>query len=151
MKLLGVIGLLLTGTALGSYFSNRIKRKIAICDDLIKLCDRLAVDMRYKQSPIIPLVLEYTDGTNISFISKENFYSNTTTASILSDKENEQIGDFIFSLGKTDSKSQINIIDAFRQYMDSIKREYSDAYKSKSKVYITFGMCGGLMLSLLLI
>ncbi|MGN0531980.1 MAG: hypothetical protein ACI4IN_04195 [Eubacterium sp.] len=151
MKLLGVIGLLLTGLALGSYFSNRIKQKIAICDDLIKLCDQLSVDMRYKQSSIIPFVLSYIDGTSIGFISKENFYSNTPTASILTIKENEQIGDFIYSLGKTDSKSQISIIEAFRQYMDSIKRGYCDAYNSKSKVYITFGICGGLMLSLLLI
>ncbi len=136
---------------MGNYVADRIRKKIKICEDLIKLCDLVSTDMAYKQSPIISLVLESVQNTNIDFITSDCFYHCTVPQSCLADHENQRIGEFIFSLGKTDTASQLNMIDAFRKYISMARDNYSAAYSTKSKVYIAFGLCCGLALSLLLI
>lgn len=151
MKLIGLVGIVLTSLCIGWQKVIDCKQQIAICDSLIGLCNELSADLSYRQTPIIDVVTGYLRNTRIDFIDEECFYHKEKVNSILSSTENERISQFIYSLGKSDISSQNKLIESFKLYMEESKDRYKSKYSSKSRVYLAFGLCGGLTVSLLLI
>lgn len=154
MKLAGVSVLTLSGILVGLTLCADIKRKIKICNQLIKLCEMLLVEFSFRQPPIIEAVkniIKRCSLDSISFIDDEYFYSVKVTDTPLSKDENNELAIFIHSLGKSDLKSQVNIVNSFCEYIKEVKTKYSDMYASKSKVYLAMGFSLGLVLSLILV
>lgn len=87
----------------------------------------------------------------ITFLSDEYIKIKKAPTSILSKEQNEKIGDFLYSLGKSDMSSQFLLIEEFKQYILFAQEEYLLQYKSKSRLYIMLGACSGIIISLTLV
>lgn len=85
--------------------------------------------------------------TFLQNISLENIDIKTE----LDKEDNERINFLFKNIGKTDSASMLNLIEAFKQNMLVSRKNYEDYYKSHSKLYIAFGMFGSLAVTLVLI
>ena len=69
----------------------------------------------------------------------------------LSAEDNELVSDFIYSLGKSDSNSQLKLIETFRKSIEQSKRKYEVDYSENSRLYLAFGLFGGVVFSLIII
>ncbi|MDE6413626.1 MAG: hypothetical protein K2K42_07065, partial [Eubacterium sp.] len=85
--------------------------------------------------------------TFLQNISLENIDIKTE----LDKEDNERINFLFKNIGKTDSASMLNLIEAFKQNMLVSRKNYEDYYKNHSKLYIAFGMFGSLAVTLVLI
>lgn len=118
------------------------------------MCDMLCLDLGYTVTPITQLlnkILLDERLKNLSFISSENIKSSKQVNSCLSGNENTEISQFLYSLGKSDIKSQISLIQGFKEYINSAEAEYNALYNKNSKLYISFGFFGGVVISLILL
>lgn len=118
------------------------------------MCDMLCLDLGYTVTPITQLLnrilLDERLG-NLNFISAENIKRNVQVVSCLSNSENLEISQFLYSLGKSDVHSQIKLINGFREYINARESEYISSFNKNSKLYITFGFFSGVVISLILI
>ena len=126
--------------------------KILICSELTALCDSLLLDLEYRRTPakeLLETALNSEKARHLSFIPSDCLSVKTGIASPLSDRENEEISGFLYSLGKTDVYSQIRLISSFRDYISSSQRAYTEKYGKDSKLYVSFGLFFGIVFSLI--
>lgn len=149
-----MISLIISSTSLGLLLSDKLKKKVTVCSQLSVMCDMLCLDLGFTVTPVTQLINrilldERLDSLN--FISAENVKSNRPVKSCLSNSENIELSKFLYSLGKSDVKSQIKLINGFKEYIKERESEYNFQLKKNSKLYISFGFFGGLVISLVLI
>ena len=114
----------------------------------------LSVDISFRNTPVTEYVSSLLDGDGFSrldFITAENIKVKSVVRSPLSAEENSELSAFLYSLGKSDSKSQLKLINAFREYIRGCETNYAEKYSKDSRLLISFGFFGGLILSLVLI
>ena len=153
MKFIAMIILVLCSTMAGVLFADRSKQKITVCNQLVHFCDLLVVDFGYSLTPTVLLVdnlLKNESLQSLDFITQEHIKSKTTVNSCLNDNENEKISEFLYSLGKTDIKGQIKLVESFKKYMQICGDNYLQSYNKNHKLYLSFGFFGGLAVSLIL-
>lgn len=149
-----MISLILSTTALGLLLSDKSKKRISICYQLISFCDLLSMDLSYTVNPINKIISKIINNErykNLDFITQDCVKQKSTISSPLSNAENEEISQFLYSLGKSDIKSQLLLIDSFKEYINHSLSIYRDKHKKDSKLFVTFGFFGGVVVSLLLI
>lgn len=69
----------------------------------------------------------------------------------LKSNENEKIREFFSSIGKYDIDSQISITKEFTEDFKLIKGEYQKQYSEHYKIYISFGVFAGIIVSIIII
>lgn len=146
--------LILSTTALGLLFSDQSKKRISICTQLLSFCDLLSMNLSYTVNPINKIICKTVNDErykNLDFITQDCIKEKSKILSPLSFAENEEISQFLYSLGKSDIKSQLILIDSFREYINHSLLIYREKHKKNSKLFITFGFFGGVVISLLLI
>lgn len=144
--------MILSSTGVGIVLALKLKRKYEICRELIKLCDYLIVDLEYRITPINELLEKSLNNSSyLSFISNENVKHKSDVKSILNRDENEEISLFLYSLGKSDVKSQLKQIKGFENYIKMSEKKYVDEYEKYRKLYLSFGFFIGTIISLVLI
>lgn len=132
--------------------SYSLKNKCDICGELIRLCDDLTVDLNYKITPINDLLTSLLiDNKKLSFIDLDCVKENRILNSPLKREENKEISSFIYSLGKSDVKSQIKIINGFKLYLSKCEERYLEDYNKHKKLYTSLGVFIGLTISIILI
>lgn len=149
-----MIILIISSTSLGLILSDRLKQKVTVCRELSSLCDMLYIDLGYTVTPITQLISKLLLDerlSNLSFISSENIKSKKPIESCLSSSDNAEISRFLYSLGKSDINSQIKLIRGFKEYINSVEAEYHASFIKNSKLYISFGFFGGVVISLILL
>lgn len=153
MKLIGLIGIIITTTSIGIYYSNNIKSQIIICESLSLLCDDLINDISFKKTPIIQLLdtkLKLEKYSNLSFISHKNIKEKRQVKSCLSSDENERLSLFLYSLGKSSPSALIAEINTFKFYIEESKNKYYETYKKNSRLYIMLGFFSGVIIALVI-
>jgi hypothetical protein len=70
---------------------------------------------------------------------------------LLNKSDNSKLVNLFESIGKYDVDSQILIADEFVGYFKLQKNKYQDYYNEHYKLYILFGLFGGIIVSLVLI
>jgi hypothetical protein len=149
-----MISLIISSTTLGLLLSNQLKHKINVCKELSAMCDMLCLDLNYSVTPITQLVNKVISDErlkDLNFISNDFVKDNLKINSCLSESENKELSSFLYSLGKSDVASQIKLINGFKEYINSHEAEYSELYAKKSKLYISFGFFGAVVISLVLV
>lgn len=149
-----MISLILSTTALGLLLSDKSKKRISICNQLIGFCDLLSMDLSYTVNPINKIITKIINNDrykNLDFITQDCVKQKSVISSPLSAAENEEISQFLYSLGKSDIKSQLLLIEAFREYVSHSRCVYREKHKKDSKLFVTFGFFSGVVVSLLLI
>ena len=120
----------------------------------MSLCDLLSVDISFRASPVTALLCELLENgklVHLGFISADNIKNRLDVSSPLSREENRELSEFLYSLGKTDSKSQLKLIESFKEYIRLAEHSYSEKHKKEAKLYLSFGFFSGALLSLLLV
>lgn len=147
VKVFGAILIILSTSVLAFALISRQRDKIKVCDDLLSFCDEMLLELSYSLKPITSIL----ESSNSKYILQSNILSNEIIETPLSDRENEKISEFLYSLGKSDVNSQVKIINTFKDYLESLRVMYIEKYKSKSKIYISLGVYSGIIISLVLI
>jgi stage III sporulation protein AB len=154
VKFAGIVCLIISTTSLGYHFSNDLKQKILVCRQLSVMCDLLLIDLGYTVTPIYQLldkVLNDERLNKLNFISFDNVKKYKNVESCLAYSDNQELSNFLYSLGKSDVKSQINLITGFKEYINIREADYNTQYSKNSKLYLSFGFFGGVVISLVLI
>lgn len=154
MKFIGMIMLVLCSTMVGVLFVEKSKQRINICNQLIHFCDLLLIDYGYALTPTVMLVENLLSNValcDLDFITQKHIKSKTSVKSCLSEEENEKLSEFLYSLGKTDIKGQIKLVEAFKSYIQLCHDNYSEYHKKNNRIYLSFGFFGGLAVSLILV
>lgn len=141
----GVIGIML---------SRDIYEKIEMCTSLLELCSILRTEISVRKTPIRTIVKQISENEMFSllnFMNEQMLYSIQIPKTSLSDVHNKKIGEFIYSLGKDETGSQLESIDTFEEFTKNLKLKYESEYKSKSRLYITVGTAFGIILCIMLI
>lgn len=131
-----------------------ILRRCNICCELASFCELLKNEIAVRQTPACEVVNSINGRDSfksLSFLNDDYIKSSKIPDSILTKEQNKKIGDFLYSLGKSDISSQLVQIDEFKQYISNAQEQYSLQYKSKSRLYVMLGVCSGIIISLTLI
>lgn len=131
-----------------------ILRRFNICRELASFCELLKNEIAVRQTPACEVVNSINGRDSfksLSFLNDDYIKSSKIPDSILTKEQNKKIGDFLYSLGKSDISSQLVHIDEFKQYISNAQEQYSLQYKSKSRLYVMLGVCSGIIISLTLI
>ncbi len=143
--------MLIASTSLaGLIRSSEMKRRITICDELIMLCDMLSLDIKYKKCTVYE-TLDKCALSSLSFINSEFVKRERAVISPLSREENEALSRLLFSLGKSDAKSQLSMLESFKEYIKISREKYSNYYSRNSKICISFGVFSGLVTAVILL
>ncbi|MBR3737748.1 MAG: hypothetical protein IKN26_03320 [Eubacterium sp.] len=152
MKYAGEMILIISTTGLGIYLSGKSKQKIIICRDLISLCDGLLLDLNYKITPageLIESIVESRKLESLKFIGKNCLIRQKKIDSPLSDSDNKEVSSFLFMFGKSDVETQKKLVSNFRENINLSLKKYTDKHSKDSKLYITFGLFSGLIVSII--
>ena len=147
-----MIVLIISSTAVGMRLSDNLKRKITLCRELLIFCDLLLLDLQYRVTPIRELLCSTLKNERIkhlSFISDDCITENTEIKSILSIRENQELSQFLYSLGKSDVPSQKKLIEGYKEYVNNSLKYYCERHKKDSRIYVSFGLFFGIVFSLL--
>lgn len=131
-----------------------ILRRCNICRELASFCELLKNEIAVRQTPACEVVNSINGRDSfklLSFLNDDYIKISKIPDSILTKEQNKKIGDFLYSLGKSDISSQLVQIDEFKQYISNAQEQYSLQYKSKSRLYVMLGVCSGIIISLTLI
>lgn len=131
-----------------------ILRRFNICRELVSFCELLKNEIIVRQTPaceVVNSVNGMDSFKSLSFLNDDYIKISKIPDSILTKEQNKKIGDFLYSLGKSDISSQLVQIDEFKQYISNAQEQYSLQYKSKSRLYVMLGVCSGIIISLTLI
>ena len=154
MKYAGIIGLIIssTGLALG-LCSNLVKQKNT-CRQLVILSDIILQDLNYKMTPA-PLILKNalndTRLRGLNFINADNLVNKERIKSCLNDEQNEEISCFLYSFGKSDINTQINLVKKFKGYVQNAENEYKRTLTKNAKLYVALAFFGSSVVSIVII
>jgi len=154
LKVIGVLLLLMAGLSTGVLLVKRASQREKTCRELVRLCDALMTDIRFRATPMPLLLEQLLDSGNypsLGFISPSAVAEKAFLQSPLKEEENREIAVFLYSLGKSDSASQLQCIQAFQREMQQCAENYSERLKRDGRLYITFGVFVPLLVSLVLL
>ena len=138
----------------GLYLIKVARERVMICDELLVFCNMLKTDISTRRTPLEIFIAGLRDNpsfSHISFLNSDIFISDKQIRSPLKSDDNRRISEFLFSLGKYDTKAQINEIEFFSSYIEKRKDEYEEVCKSKSRLCFTLCLCVGCVISLMLV
>lgn len=129
-----------------------MRQKRLIYKELIEFCSVLEYEISSKRTPITKIFNDYNfKESHLNFIDDRFLHEPKTPKGELSNSENKKLGEFLFSLGKNDSNSQLRQIEEFKQLITKRLSEYESDYASKRKIYLTISISAGLIFSIILI
>lgn len=148
------MGIVLSTTGLGISISKKSSDRITVCDELIFLCELINVDLSYKMTPatvLIDALLKDERLKHLGFINSAALVNKLTVNSLLCNKDNKEISEFLYSFGKSDRENQIKLVNAFKNYITESEKKYKEVYNRDSKLYRAFGFFGGVAIAVILL
>lgn len=140
-------------TLTGISMSLDLKKKCETADLLCRLADEVALllDFRLTSTQDILTHLnrdERFDG--LDFIHDFNIEKKSPVHTNLERKDNEELSDFLYSIGTTDLENQLRITEGYKAFANTRKAYYQQEYEKRRKLYSAFGLSGGMVIALLL-
>lgn len=137
--------------AAGLHSSDLLRQRFKICSELKSLCDMMIVDLGYSVTPAVLMLdslLNDTRFKHLGFIDSGCIKRMTSLDSPLNDEDSKRLSSFLYSLGKSDIKGQIKLIENFRNIMAEKEEYYKHEYTKKSKLNMTFSFCAAAVFAL---
>lgn len=120
---------------LGVFLSANKKKRMQVFSELYEFNEQLIMNLKFVRNPIDKVA------ENFSFIPKI-----LAGERLLDGGDGEFISDYVFSLGKSDSVSQIDYLNERKSALSKYRDESAAAYKRYSSLYVKiFFMIGVLM------
>lgn len=123
------------------------KSKIDYCDKMVFLGSKVMVLLKTTN----PETEKIFDLLNNSEKLKDIDLNNIISSSPLKREENEKIYDYINSIGKYDSQTQINEASEFSETFRILKDYYQQYYTAHYKIIYALGLGIGCLIAILLI
>ena len=117
------------------------------------MCSLMAVEIGFsanETSKIIERLGREPALCHLDFL-KDLDFENINIKTELDDEDNESINFLFANLGKSDCATTLELLESFRKNMELSRKKYEDYYKSHAKLYVMFGIFGGLAVTLVLI
>lgn len=140
--------------AAGLHSSDLMRQRYKICSELKTLCDMMIVDLGYSVTPAVLMLDNFLSDSRFKHL---NFFDSNcikrliSLESPLTDEDSKRLSSFLYSLGKSDVKGQIKLIDNFRNIMESKEEYYKQEYTKKSKLNMTFSFCAAAVFALVIV
>ena len=122
--------------------SYSLREKELICRELVNLCDVISIDISYRKNSVMTLINDCAF-KRLSFITPECITDRNALSSPLSSEENRELSGFLYSLGKSDMKSQLLLVSGFKEYISLRGERYAGLCDKNSKLYIALGLFAG--------
>lgn len=87
----------------------------------------------------------------LNFINADNLVNKERIKSCLNDEQNEEISCFLYSFGKSDINTQINLVKKFKGYVQNAENEYKRTLTKNAKLYVALAFFGSSVLSIVII
>ena len=88
--------------------------------------------------------------SHLDFLNTIDF-ENVDIKTELDAEDNERINFLFENIGKTDTSSMLGLLETFKQNMLQSRKRYDEYYKNHAKLYVMFGIFGGIAITLVLI
>ncbi|MEG1710628.1 MAG: stage III sporulation protein AB [Clostridia bacterium] len=162
MKIILFIVIIASCGYVGIATSKQYTQKKLLYSDLIKVCSRFSVSVRYTK-PIITDIIQGLIGS-CSEPMKETFENFTNCLRFpempapkhycalvsLSEEERKEIDDFLCGLGKSDTSGQTEHIALYAERFDMRYKEALQICKNKGTMCSKLGILAGIMLCIVL-
>jgi len=133
--------------------AQRLKNRYLLCSELIEMCNLIKIEIGYFSNDTGKIIKNLSEEPSLSrlkflkTLDLENIHIKTE----LNETENEKINSLFKMLGSADSISTIEMVDSFKASIEESRRRYLNYSKSHSRLYIAFGIFGGIAVSIVLI
>lgn len=137
----------------GISFVFKLKRKCIISRELLEMCDLMAIEFSYSVSESTKIIKRLSSEPSLSHLTfLKNFdFENINILTELSQIDNERINNLFKNIGKIDANSMLELLSSFKMNMAESNKSYEEYYKTHSRLYMVFGVFGGIVVSLVLI
>ena len=105
----------------------------------------------YRSTPVSELLFELLGGDRLSrldFIKSENITDDVPVDSPLSDVANKELSGFLQSLGRSDTDTQLDLINSFRDFVIKEEERLKLSHAKNSRLYISFGVFSGVLVAI---
>lgn len=150
---MGIILLNLCWAAAGFNSAYKLKKKCTVAKELVEMCSLMAIELEFsvnESGKIIRRLSNEPTLSHLAFLKNINF-ENIDIKTELDGEDNERINFLFENIGKTDSESMLNLLENFKQNMTESRKRYDEYYKNHARLYVAFGIFGGLAITLVLI
>lgn len=153
MKLIGIVLINLASIITGVNMALKLKNKCVICSELIEMCNLMSIEIGYFSNDTKTLVDNLSKEPSLAHLKFLNDYNpeKICISTELSEAEDEKLNALFRMLGTTDSSSMLDMVDSFRHYMEESKNKYKSYFSSHGRLYIAFGIFGGIAVSIVLV
>ena len=117
------------------------------------MCNLMSIEIGYFSNDTKSVVNNLSKEPALSHLKFLKSYDpeNIEIKTDLSESENEKLCVLFRVLGTTDSASMLDMINSFSKTIEDSKEKYLGNFKSHSRLYIAFGVFGGMAVSILLV
>ncbi len=148
------VGLLLMNAACaftGVFAALRLREKSRISRLLIEMAGMIEAMLSFSAEDSVKIVRALSNERTLSelvFLKNMDF-ENIVVSTCLDESDNERTALLFKMLGSTDVPSMIKNIEAYKSGMEISARKYDEYCKSHAKLFVAFGVLGGLLLTVL--
>lgn len=117
------------------------------------MCSLIAIELEFSVNESGKIIRRLSNEPTLSHLSflKDINFENVDIKTELDNEDNERINFLFKNIGKTDCESMLNLLESFKQNMTESRKRYDEYYKSHARLYVAFGIFGGLAITLVLI
>ncbi len=143
----------LASACAGVFYAMKLSQRCRIASQLIQMADMMAVELSFSADHSKKIIRKLCSESSLSQLTflKEIDLENINIKTGLSTADDEKVNMLFKSLGSTDVASMLKIIDSFKESMSASRQRYEEYRKSHSRLYIAFGILGGLAVSIVLV
>lgn len=124
---------------LGVFLSANKKRRMQVFSELYEFNEQLIMNLKFIRNPIDKLAENFTYMPKILKGEK-----------VLDGRDGEFVSDYVFSLGKSDSVSQIDYLNERKSALSRYRDESAAEYKKYSSLYIKIFFMVGVLTAVLI-
>ncbi len=137
----------------GVFAALRLREKSRISRLLIEMADMIETMLSFSAEDSVKIVRALSNERTLSelYFLKNMDFENITVLTCLDESDNERTALLFKMLGSTDVQSMIKNLEAYKAGMELSARKYDEYCKSHAKLFVAFGMLGGLFLTVLVI
>ncbi len=117
------------------------------------MCSVMAVELEFSVNETAKIVKRLINEPSLSHLDflKTMDLENINIKTELDSRDNERINFLFRNIGMSDCATTLSLLNAFKENMELSRKKYEEYYKSHARLYVMFGIFGGLAVTLVLI
>lgn len=153
MKIAGILIINLVCAVTGLYYAYKTEERCETVRQLILMAEMMAVELSFSADnsrKIIDKLKKERSLSKLAFLNSIDL-ENIDIKTGLDPADDEKVNMLFKNFGSTDVQSMLKLIDSFKESMSLRLSAYTDYKRSHSRLYVAFGVLGGIAVSIVLI